>query len=119
MHDWGGHGIKQLKHSQKSWSISNKKAILGDYHKAYSHIEIAQSFCPKHELILKNKYLFFSKSQIHAVNLEKIFLYCQKVYEILGSGGFLITSNTPGVKKLFQPGEDLIVIQTLLDEGIL
>ncbi|WP_177177402.1 glycosyltransferase [Bacillus sp. MUM 116] len=30
-------------------------AQLGDYQKAFDHIEIAGTFCPKHELILKNK----------------------------------------------------------------
>ena len=33
----------------------------------------------------------------------------QRTYEILGSGGFLITSETPEVRRLFTPGEDLIV----------
>ncbi|WCK53280.1 glycosyltransferase [Aneurinibacillus sp. Ricciae_BoGa-3] len=33
----------------------------------------------------------------------------QRTYEILGSGGFLITSDTPAVRKLFKPGCDLVV----------
>ncbi|WP_047155150.1 CgeB family protein [Aneurinibacillus tyrosinisolvens] len=33
----------------------------------------------------------------------------QRTYEILGSGGFLITSDTPAVRKLFKPGYELIV----------
>lgn len=33
----------------------------------------------------------------------------QRTYEILGSGGFLITSDTEGVRQLFKPGEDLVV----------
>lgn len=33
----------------------------------------------------------------------------QRTYEILGSGGFLLTSDTPGVRDLFQHGEDLVV----------
>jgi spore maturation protein CgeB len=33
---------------------------------------------------------------------------CQRTYEILGSKGFLLTSNTPGVKDLFKHGHDLI-----------
>jgi spore maturation protein CgeB len=33
----------------------------------------------------------------------------QRTYEILGSEGFLITSDTPDVRRLFQPGKDLVV----------
>ncbi|PKG21760.1 CgeB family protein [Niallia nealsonii] len=33
----------------------------------------------------------------------------QRTYEILGSGGFLLTSDTPAVRELFKPGKDLIV----------
>ncbi len=33
----------------------------------------------------------------------------QRTYEILGSEGFLITSDTPEVRRLFQPGKDLVV----------
>lgn len=33
----------------------------------------------------------------------------QRTYEILGSGGFLLTSDTPGVRELFKPGHDLVV----------
>lgn len=34
---------------------------------------------------------------------------CQRTYEILASEGFLLTSDTPVVRKLFKPGQDLIV----------
>ncbi|MGD8188508.1 CgeB family protein [Brevibacillus ginsengisoli] len=33
----------------------------------------------------------------------------QRTYEILASGGFLITSDTPEVRRLFKPGRDLVV----------
>lgn len=33
----------------------------------------------------------------------------QRTYEILGSGGFLITSDTPEIRRLFTPGRDLVV----------
>lgn len=33
----------------------------------------------------------------------------QRTYEILGSGGFLLTSDTPEVRRLFKPGKDLVV----------
>lgn len=33
----------------------------------------------------------------------------QRTYEILGSGGFLLTSDTPAVRDKFKPGRDLIV----------
>ncbi|MBD8499613.1 CgeB family protein [Paenibacillus arenosi] len=33
----------------------------------------------------------------------------QRTYEILGSGGFLLTSDTPEVRRLFIPGRDLVV----------
>ncbi|HDR4909128.1 TPA: glycosyltransferase [Bacillus cereus] len=33
----------------------------------------------------------------------------QRTYEILGSGGFLLTNNTPAVKQVFTPNQDLIV----------
>ncbi len=35
-----------------------------------------------------------------------------RTYEILGSGGFLLTSNTPAVLELFVPGRHLVVAQT-------
>ncbi len=33
----------------------------------------------------------------------------QRTYEILGSGGFLLTSDTPEVRRLFEPGRDLVI----------
>lgn len=39
-------------------------------------------------------------------------LLTQRTYEILGSGGFLLTLDTPGVRKIFIPGEDLVVSLT-------
>ena len=33
----------------------------------------------------------------------------QRTFEVLASQGFLLTDDTPGVKKLFNPGRDLIV----------
>lgn len=33
----------------------------------------------------------------------------QRTYEILGSGGFLITNDTPAVRELFRPGRELVV----------
>lgn len=33
----------------------------------------------------------------------------QRTYEVLASGGFLLTSDTPGVRKLFKPSRDLAV----------
>ncbi|KAB2337200.1 glycosyltransferase [Cytobacillus depressus] len=33
----------------------------------------------------------------------------QRTYEILGSGGFLLTNNTAKIRSLFTPGQDLIV----------
>lgn len=33
----------------------------------------------------------------------------QRTYEILASGGFLITSDTPEIRRLFKPGRDLVV----------
>lgn len=33
----------------------------------------------------------------------------QRTYEVLGSGGFLLTFDTPAVRKLFEPGRDLLV----------
>lgn len=32
----------------------------------------------------------------------------QRTYEILGSSGFLLTCNTPGIRKLLKPGRDVI-----------
>lgn len=32
----------------------------------------------------------------------------QRTYEIMGSGGFLLTSDTPEVRRLFVPGKDLV-----------
>jgi spore maturation protein CgeB len=37
------------------------------------------------------------------------FQLTQRTYEILGSGGFLLTCDTPAVRSLFKPGEDLAV----------
>lgn len=39
-------------------------------------------------------------------------LSTQRTYEILGSGGFLLTVDTPGVRKNFKPGKDLVVSLT-------
>lgn len=33
----------------------------------------------------------------------------QRTYEVLGSGGILLTNDTPEIRRLFQPGENLIV----------
>ncbi|MDF2683133.1 MAG: LysM peptidoglycan-binding protein [Brevibacillus sp.] len=33
----------------------------------------------------------------------------QRTYEILGSGGFLFTQDTPEIRRLFTPGQDLVV----------
>ncbi|OOR09248.1 peptigoglycan-binding protein LysM [Bacillus cereus] len=33
----------------------------------------------------------------------------QRTYEILGSGGFLLTMDTPEIRSLFKPGDDLVV----------
>lgn len=33
----------------------------------------------------------------------------QRTYEILGAEGFLLTSDTPEIRRLFQPGRDLVV----------
>lgn len=33
----------------------------------------------------------------------------QRTYEILGSGGFLLTSDTPEIRRIFKPGHDLVV----------
>jgi len=41
--------------------------------------------------------------QNHATQLS------QRTYEIMGSGGLLLTSDTPEIRRLFTPGEDLIV----------
>ncbi|CAH2714988.1 Spore protein YkvP [Neobacillus rhizosphaerae] len=39
-------------------------------------------------------------------------LLTQRTYEILGSGGFLLTVDTPGVRNMFIPGKDLVVSLT-------
>ncbi|WP_336992244.1 glycosyltransferase family protein [Bacillus toyonensis] len=39
-------------------------------------------------------------------------LITQRTYEILGSGGFLLTLDTPGVKKIFRPGKDLVTVSS-------
>jgi spore maturation protein CgeB len=33
----------------------------------------------------------------------------QRTYEVLGSRGFLLTNDTPEIRRLFQPGKDLVV----------
>ncbi|BBI35880.1 CgeB family protein [Cohnella abietis] len=33
----------------------------------------------------------------------------QRTYEILASGGFLLTSDTPEIRRLFKPGKDLVI----------
>ncbi|NEU32313.1 glycosyltransferase [bacterium LRH843] len=35
-----------------------------------------------------------------------------RTYDILGAGGFLLTLNTNGVKRLFKPGKDLITVSS-------
>ncbi len=39
-------------------------------------------------------------------------LITQRTYEILGSGGFLLTLDTLGVRGLFKPGKDLITVSS-------
>ncbi|WP_459503416.1 glycosyltransferase family protein [Bacillus sp. C1] len=39
-------------------------------------------------------------------------LITQRTYEILGSGGFLLTIDTPGVREIFKPGKDLITVSS-------
>ncbi len=39
----------------------------------------------------------------------------QRTYEILASGGVLLTSDTPAVRKLFEPGRDLLVSSSAED----
>lgn len=50
-----------INHACSTWiphlQLSVCSSQLGNYKKAYTHIEIARSFCPRHELILKNKSL--------------------------------------------------------------
>ncbi|MDH4617007.1 glycosyltransferase [Brevibacillus sp. AY1] len=36
----------------------------------------------------------------------------QKIFEILGCGGFLLTQDTPEIRRLFRPGDDLLVSAT-------
>lgn len=36
----------------------------------------------------------------------------QRTYEILGSGGFMLTSNTPAIKRYFTPGKDLVTAES-------
>lgn len=39
----------------------------------------------------------------------------QRTFEILGSGGFLITSDTPAVRRTFRPGRDLVAASSAAD----
>ncbi|WP_034868715.1 CgeB family protein [Clostridium lundense] len=56
-----------------------------------------------------NKVYSSSDIVIGIQNQEKLPQLCQRTYEILGSGGFLLTSDTPRVRELFKTGEDLII----------
>lgn len=39
----------------------------------------------------------------------------QRIYEIMGCGGFLLTSDTPEIRRLFEPDRDLVVSATASD----
>ncbi|HJV44237.1 MAG TPA: glycosyltransferase [Bacillota bacterium] len=39
----------------------------------------------------------------------------QRIYEILGSGAFLLTNDTPEVRRIFTPGKDLVVSSSYED----
>jgi spore maturation protein CgeB len=57
----------------------------------------------------KDAYKIYNQAQIIIGPQNYRSQVTQRTYEILGSGGFLLTSDTPGVRKLFKPGEDLVV----------
>jgi glycosyltransferase involved in cell wall biosynthesis len=58
--DYGG----IIHHACSTWiphlQLSGCYSRLGEMNKAYKHIEIAQSFCPNHKVIVKNKSLLES-----------------------------------------------------------
>ena len=43
----------------------------------------------------------------------------QRTYEILGSGGFLLTNDTAGIRKLFTPGEELACSSSAAETPVL
>ncbi|MEW9701665.1 glycosyltransferase [Paenibacillus sp. SI8] len=50
----------------------------------------------------------YSSAQIILGLQNQLTQVTQRTYEILGSGGFLITSDTPEIRRLFKPGKHLI-----------
>ncbi|MBS4220717.1 glycosyltransferase [Bacillus sp. FJAT-49711] len=55
----------------------------------------------------------YSSAKINIGVQNKQTQLTQRTYEILASGGFLLTTDTPAVRKLFTPGKDLIVSSSL------
>ncbi|MCP1310961.1 CgeB family protein [Paenibacillus tyrfis] len=51
----------------------------------------------------------YSSAKINIGLQNKLTQVTQRTYEILGSGGFLLTSDTPEIRRLFKPGEHLAV----------
>ncbi|MCZ8513593.1 glycosyltransferase [Paenibacillus filicis] len=57
----------------------------------------------------KKAYKVYSSSDIMIGLQNYQDMVTMRTYEILGSSGFLLTSDTPGVRRLVRPGKDLIV----------
>ncbi|MBB3114458.1 spore maturation protein CgeB [Paenibacillus phyllosphaerae] len=51
----------------------------------------------------------YSSSKIMIGPQNQLTQVTQRTYEILASGGFLLTSDTPEIRRLFRPGKDLVV----------
>ncbi len=51
----------------------------------------------------------YNSAQIVLAPQNHLTQVTQRTYEILGSGGFLLTSDTPEIRRLFTPGKDLVV----------
>lgn len=51
----------------------------------------------------------YSSAKIVIALQNQLTQVTQRTYEILGSGGFVVTNDTPEIRRLFKPGRDLVV----------
>lgn len=82
-----------------------------DLMNSYFEMEIPEDWIHK-RIDYKNANLIYNTATIIIGLQNYSHIVTQRTFEILGSGGFLLTMDTPGVNHLFTPGEDLIVSST-------
>ncbi|OLO37220.1 hypothetical protein BTR23_13935 [Alkalihalophilus pseudofirmus] len=83
----------------EGWETFGKKNLGIDIPKDWIHEPLPYSEIEK--IYHSSKIILSPQNYPHQLTL--------RTYDILGSGGFLLTVDTPAVRKLFKPGKDLVV----------